>query len=270
MIKKLFYVFIFSFIALSSCVKYNTYEIRLEDDEKDLTRKNLEKIDQIASKDTFTFIFAGDAQRYYDEALPLVNKINTDESIDFVIFAGDFSDFGLAQEFKGMNSIIKDLNIPYLTVLGNHDLVYNGGEVYKQMFGEYDFTFDLHDFRFVFVNTNSREFSFDGNVPNISWMNEHLNDTANYFGAIVVVHVPPGNNDFDNSLEQDFADALSLPGKTIMELNGHNHNHETNYPYYGDVHYLTSYSLKKKRYLKIKIWKGETPALSHSFEIIEF
>lgn len=268
--KRLSSILLFASFILIGCVKYNTYEIRLDDDERDLNNKNLKEINQIPLKDTFTFIFAGDAQRYYDEAIPLVENINGDESIDFVIFAGDFTDFGLAQEFQGMNSIIKGLKVPYLVVIGNHDLIYNGGEVYKQMFGEYDFSFDFHDFKFVFANTNGREFGFNGDVPDITWLNQQLDDTANYFGAIVVVHVPAGNDDFDNELEQDFVDALSFPKKTIMELNGHNHDHATDYPYYGDVHYITSYSLKKRKYLKIKIWKGDTPDSSHRFNEVIF
>lgn len=258
--------------ALSTlgCVQFSPYEIRLEDDERDLNLKNLVKIFQVPEKDTFCFVFAGDAQRYYDEAFPFVDRVNEEEEVDFVIFAGDFTDFGMAQEFQGMNKIIRNLDVPYLVVLGNHDLVYNGGKVYQQMFGVYDFKFTWHGFRFVFHNTNSREFGFNGNVPNIPLLNESLNDTADYYGAIVVVHVPPGNNDFDNSLEQEFADALSLPGKTMMELNGHNHNHETNYPYHGDVEYITSNSLRNKKYLKFKIWKGDSPQRSYSYENVDF
>jgi 3',5'-cyclic-AMP phosphodiesterase len=257
-------------LILSSCIKYSPYEIRLSNDEKDLNNKNISKILNIPAKDTLVFVFAGDAQRFYDEAIPLVDKINTDPTIDFVAFAGDFTDFGLAQEFQGMNSIIKNLQVPYVAVLGNHDMLYNGGEVYRQMFGVYDFTFQIHGFRFVFANTNSREFGFSGKVPNIAWLNSQLADTANYFGAIVVVHVPPGNDDFDNALEQDFALALSQPGKTIMELNGHNHDFADSYPYYGNVRYLNSFSLNNRKYLKIKLWRGNNPENSHNYQIISF
>ncbi len=264
------FICISALLLISGCVKYSPYEIRLDESEKNLTNKNLEKLCQIPEKDTFIFVFAGDAQRYYDEAFPLVESINKDKNIDFVIFAGDLTDFGLAQEFEDMNNIISELNVPYLCVIGNHDLIYNGGEVYKQMFGSYDFTFDFHDFRFVFLNTNSREFGFSGDVPSIPYLNQNLTDTANYYGAIVVVHVPPGNNDFDNTLEEEFANALSYSEKTIMELNGHNHNHGTNFPYYKDIEYITSYSLKKKKYLKFKIWKDNEVNQGYSFDVIRF
>ncbi len=257
-------------LASSGCVKYNAYEIRLSSEEKGLTNKNIAKIQAQPLSDTLTFVFAGDAQRFYDEAIYLVQSINNDPTIDFVLFAGDISDFGLAEEFQGMNSIFAGLNVPYVVVIGNHDLIYNGGEVYHQMFGDYNFSFMVGDYKFVVANTNSREFAFNGKVPDINWIQSQLNDTAHYFGAVILVHVPPGNDDFDNTLEWDFANALSKPGKTIMELHGHNHGFSDNYPYNGDIRYLNSYSLNNRKYLKIKLWKGITPNQSHKYSVVNF
>src|SRR5687767_6347545 len=50
--------------------------------------------------DTIRVIFTGDSQRYYDEAELLVNKANSIPNIDFLILAGDLSDFGLRKEFE--------------------------------------------------------------------------------------------------------------------------------------------------------------------------
>jgi len=258
-------------LSLSACVKYSTYEITVSDDEKDINQKNLQRVFQtVESKDTLTIIFTGDSQRFYDETTAFKDAVNQEKDIDFVIFAGDLTDFGIIQEYQAMHNIFKELNIPYLCVVGNHDFNYNGGEIFLQMYGPYDFAFTLHDFRFVFLNSNGREFGWNGEVPNIPWLTEQLADTSNYFGAIVVNHVAPGHVDFDSALEESYVEALHQAGKTMMQLNGHNHDFAESYPYYGDIHYINSYSTQKRKYIKLKIWKGPDVHNSHSMEIISF
>ena len=75
---------------------------------------------------------------------------------------------------------------------------------------------------------------------------------------------------FDANLEDEFVAAVHSYEKTILSLNGHKHNFESNYPYEGDIHYLNSDALDKGRYLKIKIWEGDEFDKSHSYEIVEF
>lgn len=270
MIHRILLLTTISLLFLSSCIKYSPYEIRLEEEEHQINKKNINQLLQIVKKDTLTIAFTSDAQRFYDETLLLVEAINKDKSIDFMLFGGDMTDFGLAQEFQTMNSIFERLNIPYVSIIGNHDYNYNGQEIFAQMFGPLNLSFDLQGFRFVLCNTNSREVGWNGQVPNILWIEEQLADTANYYGAIVLNHVPPGNSDFDPNLEDDFTNTLHFAGKTMMQLNGHNHDFATSYPYYGDIHYLNSASPQKKMFIKIKIWKNSTPQSSHSFEIIKF
>jgi len=257
-------------LTFSVCIEYSPYEVNPESDQRDLNVRNIQKIQLLPYKDTFNFVFAGDAQRFYDEASDFVDKVNMDSEIDFVFFAGDLTDFGLQFEYNKMIGIINDLSVPYVLVVGNHDLLYNGAEIYDEMFGEFDFFFDLYGFRFVFVNTNSREFGFNGNVPNNAWLNLVLNDTASYDQAIVVMHVPPRDVDFDSDLEAEFVNLVHSNGKTILCLNGHRHNFETNYPYDGEIHYLNSFALDKCKYLEIKIWEGDDLDGSHSYEIIDF
>jgi len=41
------------------------------------------------------------------------------------------------------------------------------------MFGDLDFRFVYQDIKFVFLNTNSLEFAYNGNVPNFGWFLHH-------------------------------------------------------------------------------------------------
>jgi Icc-related predicted phosphoesterase len=263
----------FLYIALTiivSCVEYSPYEVEQLNNAKNIHEINIQKVEQIVYRDTFCFVFAGDAHRFYNEVADLIPAINNDSEIDFVCFSGDITDFGLQSEYSMMNEIINDLKVPYFVVVGNHDLIYNGSIIYNEMYGDMDFFFDLYSFRFVFVNTNSREYEFNGSVPNISWMRTILNDTLSYDRAIIIMHVPPSSIDFDQNLKRDFFDAMQNPGKTILALNGHHHYFVSSYFGNGTIHHLNACSLEKRKYIKIKIWKGNEIDQSHNFEVVYF
>ncbi len=87
--KPLFYCFYW--IPVKHPFLYNINEVRLNEDEKNLNAKNIEKIQRQASVDTMKFILIGDSQRFYEEVDDFVAKINGVEGISFIILAGDIS-----------------------------------------------------------------------------------------------------------------------------------------------------------------------------------
>ncbi|NPD44841.1 MULTISPECIES: metallophosphoesterase [unclassified Lentimicrobium] len=263
-----FYVLIT--LALGSCVKYSPYETKVPYEEKYSNHKNLIQVLDLPPKDTICFLLTGDVQRFYDETLDMVEHAKQDQEIDFMVFTGDMTDFGVLQEYEAMKTIFDRLPFPYLCSVGNHDFNYNGGQIYLDMFGSFDYSFMLQGFNFVFINTNGREFIWASNVPNITWLEEQLKDTANYNGAIIINHVPPDNVDFNEGLSDAFVDAIHYPGKTMMQLNGHNHDFANSFPYYGDIQYINTSSPQKRLYLKIKIWKTANNRADYSMEKVEF
>jgi len=94
----------------------------------DLTAKNLALLaqKQLPAGDTLRFVFTGDSQRFYSEAEDLVESVNQQPGIAFLVVAGDISDFGLGREMRWVHDKLKKLNVPYLTVVGNHDHAGNG------------------------------------------------------------------------------------------------------------------------------------------------
>ncbi|MFN2439489.1 MAG: metallophosphoesterase, partial [Chitinophagaceae bacterium] len=152
-----------------SCKKaflYNLNEVRLEENQKNLNAKNIQKIEAIRPLDTLKFILIGDSQRFYSELDDFVKEANGLKNIAFVALAGDISDFGLSKEFQWVNRKLTKLSMPYIAVIGNHDMLANGRKVYEQMFGAEDFTFTCNGNKFICLNTNSREKGFDGSLPN--------------------------------------------------------------------------------------------------------
>lgn len=255
----------FLFTSCDNLFQFNPNQVIFKDSEKDLTAKNLEKIKALPLRDTVRFILMGDSQRWYDESADFVRSANNQKDIAFVLHAGDISDFGLTQEFKWVNEIMTRLKYPYLTVIGNHDVVANGSAAYKKMFGPLNYAVELGSNKFIFINTNSREYAFDGSVPDIGWLKSQLADNPDRKNAIVVAHVPPFDADFDPNLQKEYADALATDPNVQFTLYGHQHRFYDGQFYDDGVHYYLTTSMGARGYLVVTTWKD-----GYRVERIEF
>jgi 3',5'-cyclic AMP phosphodiesterase CpdA len=219
---------------------------------------NLDKLlsNEINADDTVTIIYTGDSQRFYDELEDLVKKVNTISNVDFLILCGDIADFGILQEYLWIHEQLNKLNVPYLCAIGNHDLVANNGEVYTKIFGEKNFSFTYKKYKFLFHDTNGREYNFNGNVPDLWWLSDQLEDTIPEW-FVGVSHVPPYDIDFDKALEYPYKNLFSSTSGFIISLHGHLHGTSDSY-YYGDsVRYMTSNSVDKKEVVLLKFINGK-------------
>lgn len=244
-----------SHFSCDGIFQYNPNQIVLKDNERDLTVKNIEKIKQLPVKDTLRFILMGDSQRWYDETSDFVKSANKQKDIAFVLHAGDISDFGITREFEWVNEIMQKLNYPYLTVIGNHDIVANGPDTYTRMYGALDYSFEFGPNKFIFVNTNSREYAFDGTTPNLTWLRSELANNPGKKNTIVVAHVPPFDADFDPKLEKEYAKILAESGTVKLSLYGHQHAFKDGEYYNDGVHYYVTTSMGTRGYLVINVWK---------------
>ena len=123
--------------------------------------------------DTVTFAFVGDSQRFYDELERFIDTVNAIDEIDFIILAGDISDFGLLEEFELIHEQLSGLNKPYFGVVGNHDVVARGEEIFERMFGPLNYTFTYRSVKFIAHNTNGKEYP-DKEVPDMNWLRSAL------------------------------------------------------------------------------------------------
>lgn len=226
----------------------------------DLNAKNLAKLAQNTNPpdDTLRFILTGDTQRSYDQARDLINLSNKyAPKIDFVILNGDISDFGLRQEMEWVTKIYEDLKVPYITVIGNHDLVANGLAAYKHMFGELNFSFVYKKVKFICEDDNSREYQFNGKVPDLAWMEKEL-QTDNTVNAIVnVAHIPPASVDFDRNLQIPYENLLNSYPKVVASLHSHENRNNVVYPTPGGVPFITSNAVTNREFLYVEIANGK-------------
>ncbi|GGB79707.1 metallophosphoesterase family protein [Dyadobacter sediminis] len=253
------YAILVTAIASFSCngiFQYNPNQVIFRDNEKNLTAKNIESIRSIPPEDTVRFILMGDTQRWYDEAEYFVKSANSQKNISFVLHAGDISDFGLSQEFKWVNEIMSGLKYPYLTVIGNHDIVANGSASYRKMFGALNYSFEYGNNKFIFINTNSREYAFDGSIPDLNWLRAELRNNPENKNAIVVAHVPPFDGDFDRNLELSYSRMLAEDPNVKFSLYGHQHSFRNEEYYKDGVQYILSTAMVKRGYFVITTWNG--------------
>lgn len=246
-------------LATAGCniIEFSPNDHRVPDEFTDLNQKNLTRLlaKPLPAGDTLRFVFTGDSQRFYDQAEDMVKTINEREkNIQFVLVAGDISDFSLAREMKWVDEQLRKLNVPYLTVVGNHDLNGNGRPTFEHIYGALNYSFVYGDTKFILIDTNSREYNFDGKIPDMGWLNAQLANPEGARRQMVMMHVPPDNSDFDPNLQAPFAQALARTPNLVAALNGHNHSWRIGQLYNDGVTYINSDAFSERSYAVMTVW----------------
>ena len=136
-------------------IEYHPYDVRLHG-QTGINEKNIARIEESCKgKDTLRFVLMGDSQRWYDETEAFVKALNNRDDVDFVIHGGDISDFGLTKEFLWVRDIMEKLKVPYVALLGNHDILGNGMDVFLKVYGDENFSFRAGNTKFICLNTNA-------------------------------------------------------------------------------------------------------------------
>lgn len=253
------------FFSCENMFDYSPYVIDFDNENKNINQKNIDKLQETKADNTIRIAFTGDTHRFFDKFDNFVNAANQDNSIDFVIHVGDISDFGLPQQYIWGNSYLLNLNFPYFVVLGNHDMVGNGGLAYHEMYGEFNFSFLYGQTKFIFINTNSREFNFNGKIPDINWLDSQLQPNSDFENAVVVFHVPPNDADFDSSLNEEFQATLAKYNNLIFAVHGHLHGHNIYTLNSENVNYVNVYSAGYEKFNIINITNGTFDVESYEF-----
>lgn len=206
-------------------IEYHPYDSRF-DGETGLNAKNVQLIEELcAGRDSLRFAVISDTQRWYDETRRAVNCINARGDIDFVIHLGDMSDFGLAKEFEWMRHELLRLEPPCVCLIGNHDCLGTGSDVYRRMYGEPNFTFDAGNTHFVCLNTNAFEYDYSIAIPDFHFLRTDIEAAQTSGGqrTVVAMHAAPGTDQFNNNVEEIFHEYLRhYPGLQFC-LCGHTH-----------------------------------------------
>lgn len=205
------------------CLSYSPHELPASG--QNLRAESLARIEARPAGAPLRFAVIGDVQRAYDEAAVAVARLNELQGLAFVVQVGDFTDLGRSAEFERMAGIFARLEAPWFAVIGNHDLLGDGGAIFDRLLGPRNHDFTLGRTRFVFLDTNSREYGFGRGVPDLTWLEERLAPGDDHDRRVVFSHVPPTSSDFDPALREPFHELLE-EAEVAVSFHGHEHRYE--------------------------------------------
>ena len=260
-------------LSLTACDKFevNPYAVRLDEDERNLTAKQLLKLKtaELAqpSKPEVTIAFISDSQRAIDEFEEGIHHINQNDEIDMVFHGGDITDYSLAIEYKKMAKLLNKLKAPYFTAFGNHDALATGVSAYQAMFGDLDYSFKVWGHKFIFFNGNHLEFKIQvGDAPKFSFLESELADNGTDFQNIFMVsHIGPIHGEFGADNSEKYHQLMLNNPKVKLSLHGHGHSHQFGELYGNGFDYLQVDNAEDKNYLLIKIQQDGTYTLERIF-----
>ncbi|MBO5182582.1 MAG: metallophosphoesterase [Paraprevotella sp.] len=245
-----------SVLLLGSCevIEYHPYDTRTTG-EKDINVKNIQRIEETtAGLTSFRFAMISDTQRSYDETEEVIASLNTRDDIRFVVHGGDLADFGETKEFTWARDRLDRLHVPYVCLLGNHDCLGTGRDVFRTVFGEANFAFTAGDVRFICLNTNALEYDYSHPIPDFGFLeNEIINVPSDISRTVVVMHVPPGDDEFNNNVSKPFQLYLHQFPNLQFCLYGHVHDFRQNDIFNDGIIYYSCTSVHKRGYLLITI-----------------
>ena len=250
------YYFITLLLFCTSCnsFDFSPYEVpNLEENEKNLNIKNIEKISKIniTNNDTFYFAIIADTHIEYSILEEAIKQINNDKDILFVIHLGDMTDGGLYKEFHWTNDKMSKLKIPYVMIIGNHDYLSNGNLIYKQMYGASSFTFAFNKTKFVCFDDIIWE--NNNTYPDFNWLNNNLSVNQLYNHVFVFSHIPPFSDQFDEYCENTFNHFITL-NNVRCSFHGHIHYYSFEQHYNNsNTWYFTAAYIKARNYYKVYV-----------------
>jgi len=257
--KKLFtfILIILLHISCSDIIEYSPYQVKVNQSQIYLNQENLIRIQNLESTDLnpFKIVLISDTHTEYDDLNHIIIELNKRDDYDFIINIGDITESGLYKEYKWYSDIIKTLNKPIITVIGNHDCRSNGKYIYDEMFGNPNFTFEYNNCKFIIFNDII--WGEDLENPDFEWFNTSLHNDKQFNHVIPFSHIPPWDGQFSYANEMTFNYILDNNNITYS-FHGHDHHFSVRQPYkdiLGNVVYTTIENIKKRTYFLLTIEK---------------
>lgn len=261
-------LFALSLICFTSCemLESHPYDAHITG-ERGINTKNCKRIEEgLQGKKTFRFAMISDTQRWYDETEKVVNLINARGDIDFVLHGGDQSDFGATKEFLWMRDIMNGFDMPWVSVLGNHDCLGTGEDVFNAIYGNPNFAFTAGNVRFICLNTNAMEYDYSHPVPDFEYIENELDSLPDEIEKTVfLMHVKPYEFIFNNNVAKVFQAYIKKFPNVQFCLYGHEHQLTVDDLFGDGILYYQCPNIGKQTYLVFTIKED-----GYDYEAIDF
>ncbi len=171
-------LFILSFAGLQLWNSYAPLSVH------EWNKKEIARI-KVAHPDDFTFAVFGDNKGNYSFFEPLLRDIEHDKKAAFAIDDGDLVSGGKRGHFRSfLKQVQRNLTIPFLTAIGNHDLDDGSGN-YQDIFGPTSYAFVVGQYYFIVLDTST---GFD--KVERRWLEDELKNGQTSKACFVFMHIP--------------------------------------------------------------------------------
>ena len=236
---------------------YSPFETTVDDRYRNTTTLNLERLGQIdtLTNPVFKIALISDTHYHFDDTRDAINHINEKGEASFVIATGDITENGLKKEFEIFHNIMAHLHSPYLTVIGNHDYLANGGDVYRQMFGAFNYTFTFQGVRFIMFDNVIWESNKEADFQWLENAFSEADETEPVRHTLIFSHIPP----FDGQLKEkrELFHSMLMQNDVKVSVHGHKHEYFSGELMGDGVRYVTVGSPQKRSYALLTITEDE-------------
>ncbi|HQO02625.1 MAG TPA: metallophosphoesterase [Spirochaetota bacterium] len=203
-------------------LEYSPYMTNV--DYENLNAGNLEKIAALEAGreygNTYRFGLISDTHHFYTETKKVIGIFNSRSDLDFVVIIGDTTNQGLLREFNWGYDVIKKLKYPYINIIGNHDCLDYGIEIFEKMYGPLNFSFSFLGTEFICFHNNNWESS----EPDYGWLAQKASSSTAAH-RVLFAHIDNSGCAF-NRFSQSQVDTFNNIISEYFDCAIHGHAHE--------------------------------------------
>lgn len=174
----------------------------------------------------YRFALLSDIQDDIGRVDDIFERINRDEEIRFVVSTGDLTQNGTLRELTNFRQSLDELDVPYFTTIGNHELGESADGGFHEFFGRVNFQFDFKETAFTFLDSASATIDPVAYEWLEVWL-ERADDDLHVF----LTHIPPidpigtRNGSFRSRNEAQKLLNMLTRGSVDLALYGHLHSY---------------------------------------------
>lgn len=207
-----------------------------------------ESINNNGERTEFKVALIADSQRHVEDLDDVIELINSRrDEIDFILFLGDLTDIGQSMEFDWVCTALKKSDLPFFTVIGNHDLLNFGEEIWRDVFGPLDYSLSFLGTKFILFNSNINEYS---SAPDLSFIlsEAQIESGETRYHTIAGAHVPPSDSTVFSDAESEELKDTFASSDIHVSIHGHMHDFSYSYESTRDLYQYIISSLEDDEY----------------------
>ncbi|WP_051962906.1 VTT domain-containing protein [Mesoaciditoga lauensis] len=190
-------------LVLIFFISYSLYESYAPIKTSDLNYLNVVKIQKEMSENDFSFYVVGDTFQN-PESLRKIPAFQDSAKKSFIVSLGNMVYSGDKAKYRILLHEIKKVKVPFVAIPGPLDLSDQGYQNYYNIFGDYDYAFDIKGVRFIMLNDANGRISSE----QFNWLTNELSEIPSSSTVIVTLSVPPSWVNSNDTLDEKTSNKL--------------------------------------------------------------